>query len=91
MATQTVRARIEEPLREEASKILMELGLSMSDAIRMLFTRIVADGGLPDGLTKVNEATLLAIKEGREMISTNNLRFSTAEDLLNALEEEIRG
>lgn len=48
MATSdVVRARIDGHIKEEASTVLAEMGLSVSDAIRMLLTRIAADKALP--------------------------------------------
>lgn len=46
-STEVVRARIEGHIKEEASSVLAEMGLSVSDAIRMLLTRIAADKALP--------------------------------------------
>jgi len=42
-----VRARIDGQLKEEASAVLAQMGLSVSDAIRILLTRIAADKALP--------------------------------------------
>jgi DNA-damage-inducible protein J len=42
-----VRARIDGHIKEEATNVLAEMGLSVSDAIRMLLTRIAADKALP--------------------------------------------
>jgi DNA-damage-inducible protein J len=45
--TDVVRARIDGHIKEEACNVLAEMGLSVSDAIRMLLTRIAADKALP--------------------------------------------
>ncbi|WP_321958123.1 type II toxin-antitoxin system RelB/DinJ family antitoxin [Paraburkholderia bannensis] len=42
-----VRARIDGHIKEEATNVLAGMGLSVSDAIRMLLTRIAADKVLP--------------------------------------------
>lgn len=42
-----VRARIDGHVKEEAANVLAGMGLSVSDAIRMLLTRIAADKALP--------------------------------------------
>jgi len=42
-----VRARIDGHIKEEATIVLAEMGLSVSDVIRMLLTRIAADRALP--------------------------------------------
>lgn len=46
-----VRARIDPKIKEEASIVLSEMGLSISDAIRLLLTRIAMDKALPFDLT----------------------------------------
>ena len=45
--TDIVRARIDRHIKEEATNVLAKMGLSVSDAIRMLLTRIAADKALP--------------------------------------------
>lgn len=42
-----VRARIDGLIKEEATNVLAGMGLSVSDAIRILLTRIAADKALP--------------------------------------------
>ncbi len=42
-----VRARIDPDLKAAAKSVLADMGLSISDAIRMLLVRVAADGGLP--------------------------------------------
>lgn len=42
-----VRARIDGHIKEEATNVLTQMGLSVSDAIRMLLTRVAADKALP--------------------------------------------
>lgn len=46
-SSDVVRARIDGHIKEEASNVLAEMGLSVSDAIRVLLTRIAADKALP--------------------------------------------
>lgn len=45
--TTTVQARIDEAIRDEASKVLDRWGLSLSDAVRILLTRTAREGRLP--------------------------------------------
>lgn len=45
--TTTVQARIDEDIRDEASKVLERWGLSLSDAVRILLTRTAREGRLP--------------------------------------------
>ncbi len=52
-STDVVRARIDGHIKEEATSVLAEMGLSVSDAIRMLLTRIAADIALPFDVNRV--------------------------------------
>ncbi|WP_236866980.1 type II toxin-antitoxin system RelB/DinJ family antitoxin [Burkholderia pseudomallei] len=54
-STDVVRARIDGQIKEEASNVLARMGLSVSDVIRMLLTRVATDKALPfdvNGVTK---------------------------------------
>lgn len=48
-----VRARIDGQIKEEASNVLAGMGLFVSDAIRMLLTRIAADKAIPFDINRV--------------------------------------
>ena len=42
-----VRARIDEHIKEEAAAVLATMGLTVSDAFRMMMTRIAQEKALP--------------------------------------------
>lgn len=48
--TSMVHVRIDDDLKAKASERLADLGLTVSDAVRILLTRIAKDGALPAGL-----------------------------------------
>lgn len=58
MAAQTsmLHIRIDEKLKADAAENLASFGLTVSDAVRILLTRIAKEGGLPAGLTADPEA-----------------------------------
>ena len=58
MAGQTsmLHVRVDDRLKAAAAKKLANLGLTMSDAVRILLTRVAKDGALPAGLTADPEA-----------------------------------
>ncbi len=58
MAAQTsmLHIRVDEKLKAEAAEKLATFGLTVSDAVRILLTRIAKEGGLPAGLTTDPEA-----------------------------------
>jgi DNA-damage-inducible protein J len=66
MATDTVvRARIDGHVKEEATSILNKMGLSVSDAIRMLLIRVAREKALPFDVRVPNAETAAAIDEAR--------------------------
>lgn len=54
--TSMLHVRIDEDLKTEAAKTLEGFGLTVSDAVRILLTRVVTEGGLPAGLTTDSES-----------------------------------
>lgn len=46
-----LHVRVDDKLKTEAAEKLAEVGLTVSDAVRILLTRIAKEGGLPAGLT----------------------------------------
>jgi len=49
--TSMLHVRVDEALKAQASENLANVGLTLSDAVRILLTRIAKEGGLPAGLT----------------------------------------
>ncbi len=49
--TSMLPVRVDEQLKARASAALAGVGLTLSDAVRILLTRVAAEGGLPAGLT----------------------------------------
>jgi DNA-damage-inducible protein J len=64
MASDTVvRARIDGQVKERAAKVLADMGLSVSDAIRLLLVRIAAEKALPFEIKVPNAETRAAMAE----------------------------
>ena len=51
-----LHVRVDDALKSKATATLASVGLTLSDAVRILLTRIAAEGGLPAGLTADPEA-----------------------------------
>lgn len=49
--TSMIHVRVDDELKANAAKNLANFGLTVSDAVRILLTRITKEGGLPVGLT----------------------------------------
>src|SRR5690242_17407909 len=60
-----VRARIDERIKEEAATVLAAMGLTVSDAFRLLMVRIAKDKALPFEPLVPNEETIEAMKAAR--------------------------
>lgn len=91
MATTTmVHIRLDETLKAQAADTLAAMGLSLSDAVRVFLTRVVAEQRLPFELKAPNAETRAALAEAEAMIRTRNARFRSAEALFDALDQETR-
>ena len=66
---EAIRTRINGEIKAQASIVLEGVGLTMSDAIRLMVTRIAREKALPFEPLIPNEETLQAIKEGRAAIT----------------------
>ena len=62
-ANAVVRARIDERIKKEASAVLSAMGLTASDAFRMMMTRIAAEKALPFSPLVPNAETIAAMEE----------------------------
>ncbi len=82
-ATAFVRARIDETLKEEAAAVLSGMGLTVSDVIRIVLTKVAKDKALPFEMRVPNKLTAetLAKSERGEDIH----RAKDANDLFNQL------
>jgi DNA-damage-inducible protein J len=74
-----VYARIDSQTKELASQALQAMGLSISDAIRMLMLRIADEQRLPFDVKVPNKATLDAIAE---LKSGNGKKLGSLEALM---------
>ncbi|KTD73912.1 type II toxin-antitoxin system RelB/DinJ family antitoxin [Legionella tucsonensis] len=86
MTTNTVvRARIDEQIKEEATVVLASMGLTVSDAFRMLLTRVAKEHALPFEPLIPNQKTIDAMKEARR----GKLKsFKTVQSLMDDLNDE---
>lgn len=60
-----VRARIDQRIKNEAAAVLGAMGLTVSDAFRLLMVRIAKDKALPFAPLVPNKETIDAIKAAR--------------------------
>ena len=87
-ATTMVHIRVDENLKIQATDTLAAMGLSLSDAVRVFLTRVVAEQRLPFEVKVPNAETRAALAEAEAIINTRNVRFTSAEALFDALGQE---
>ncbi|MEO6823285.1 MAG: type II toxin-antitoxin system RelB/DinJ family antitoxin [Nitrosospira sp.] len=91
MATTTmIHVRVNEQIKTQATETLASMGLSVSDAVRVFLTRVVADQQLPFTLKVPNGETRTAMSEAEEIVQAHRARFSTAAELFDDLEKNSR-
>lgn len=85
-----LNVRMDDELKSQATKVLAALGLSASDAVRILFTRLVRDQAFPLELKVPNTETQAAMREADEIIRHRTAPFSTATELFDSLDASFR-
>lgn len=85
-----LNVRMDDELKSQATEVLAALGLSASDAVRILFTRLVRDQAFPLELKVPNTETEAAMREADEIIRNRTARFRTATELFDSLDESTR-
>jgi DNA-damage-inducible protein J len=80
-----VRARIDQRIKDEAAAVLGAMGLTVSDAFRLLMVRIAKEKALPFEPLVPNTETIEAMKAARrgELVTVNS-----PEELLASLNED---
>jgi DNA-damage-inducible protein J len=61
-----VHVRIDKKVKTRAAKTLAAMGLSVSDAVRVLLTRVATEKALPFEIKVPNAATEAAMQEARK-------------------------
>ncbi len=61
-----VRARINEAIKEEAATVLATMGLTVSDAFRLMLTRVAIEKTLPFEPLIPNKETIQAMRDARK-------------------------
>mgnify|MGYP000405535672 FL=1 len=77
-----VTTRINESIKLEASEVLASMGLTVSDAVRLMLTKVAKEKSLPFEIWQPNAETIAAMEEARK----GNLEtFDSLDDLMKAL------
>lgn len=75
-----LHVRMDADLKRRANQTLASMGLSASEAVRLLFHRIVADQALPLELKVPNADTQAAMAEADQVLRKVGASFTTADE-----------
>jgi DNA-damage-inducible protein J len=64
--TEMVHVRVNKRVKQQAARALATMGLSVSDAVRVLLTRVAVEKALPFEVKTPNAATAAAMREARK-------------------------
>jgi DNA-damage-inducible protein J len=76
-----VQTRIDSTIKSEAAIALAAMGLTVSDAVRLMLTRVAHDHALTFDVLSPNTETVAVIRESRQ----GNLGYLTLSDAINAI------
>ena len=80
-----VRARIDPRIKSEAAAVLAAIGLTVSDAFRLLMVKVAAEKALPFEPLVPNAETIEAMKAARR---GDLITAGSADELLASLHED---
>lgn len=83
-ASDVVRARVDAETKRQASEILEAMGITLSDAIRMMLVRVVAEKAIPFDVRVPNKTTRRAIAASRR---GEGRRSATVDELFADLDD----
>ena len=84
MGSELVQARIDGAIKKEAAAVLATIGLTVSDAVRLMLTRVAREHALPFDPLFPNENTIAAMKDAR----AGKLETVTLDQLQAVLDED---
>jgi len=82
-----LHVRVDDETRTQANGVLAAMGLTVSDAVRILLKRVVTDQAFPLELKVPNTQTRAAMEEARAMAKARTARFDSAGALIDDLEK----
>lgn len=78
-----VRARVDEVLKNEAASVLAEMGLTVSDLVRITLTKVAREKALPFDIRIPNKLTAKTIADSEKGLDVHKVK--DADDLFNQL------
>lgn len=84
-ADAVVRARVDRTTKQEATQLFQQMGITVSDAIRMMLVQAVAERALPFEVKAPNPETVAALRDSRNRAVT---RVASVDDLFAGLDDD---
>jgi DNA-damage-inducible protein J len=66
MADSVIRSRIDPVIKREADRVLRNMGISLSDGIRLFLYQVIAEKALPFKVKAPNAKTIAALEASRK-------------------------
>ena len=85
MADTLIQASIDSATEEESAAVLATIGLTVSDAVRLMLVRVARDRALPFEPLIPNQTTLAAMEEARRGVL---VRFDSVAALMADLDAD---
>ncbi|MBC7625121.1 MAG: type II toxin-antitoxin system RelB/DinJ family antitoxin [Aeromicrobium sp.] len=82
--------RVDDETKAQATEMLAAMGLSVSDAVRLLLRRVIVDQAFSLELMAPNEETRAAMAEADQLTRARYARLATADELFTDLEKKRR-
>ena len=83
-----LHVRMDEDTKARGTAALAAMGLTASDAVRLLFHRIIADQAFPLELKVPNAETRAAMAESDKIMRSGRLRFANADEVFADLDRK---
>jgi DNA-damage-inducible protein J len=83
-----LHVRLDDEVKAKALEVLAAMGMSASDAVGLLFHRIIADQAFPLELKLPNAETRAAMAEAEEIARSAKFRFHGANEMFAALDRD---
>jgi len=80
---------VDDETKAQATVALAAIGMSMSEAVRLLLRRVVDDQAFPLELKVPNAKSREAMDESRAKLTARAARFATSDALFDALEKKL--
>ena len=86
MTSSMLHVRLDDDIKARGNAVLDAIGLSVSDAVRLLYHRLAADQAFPLELKVPNAATREAMEEAHAILRARKARFADPDQLMAGLE-----